>query len=181
MSPTKKSNPSPRVPPLLRNTLGLLSGPGRTATLGLLVLAAFVAWAVAVFMHVEKHIRDSPDYIVTVEKLSITPPPDWIRRDIRAEVFRTATSPERPLSILDDDVAERIALAFRLHPWVAKAKVEKKATARINVFASSNSTGLDRGSAYCIGKNWTAATLTPIVAGSGYHVGDLLTFNRPRP
>lgn len=132
VKPAKKT-PAPKPAPILRPTSGLLSGPGRTAAFAAIVFAAFVAGTVAIYWRVEQHLRSSADYTVTIDKITITPPPDWIRRDIRAEAFRTASSPDRPLSILDDDVAQRIATAFRLHPWVSDVKVEKRAAARVNV------------------------------------------------
>ncbi len=45
-----------------------------------------------------------------------------------------AASLDRPLSITDDDLAERIANAFKLHPWIAEVcQVRKYHPARIKV------------------------------------------------
>ena len=64
----------------------------------------------------------SPDYRIGPEQVEITPQPPWIQQsDIRAEVFRNPTL-DGPLSIMDDDLAERIANAFARHPWVAKVE-----------------------------------------------------------
>ena len=109
----------------------LLFGPGRTVTLAVLVVAAFSGGAWAVWRHVEKHVEGSPDYLVSVEQITITPQPEWVRSDVRAEAFRTASPPDRPLSSLDDGLAQRIYMAFMLHPWVAKATVTKRAGARV--------------------------------------------------
>ena len=111
----------------------MLFGPGRTCTLAVLLLAAFAGGAWAVWRHVERHVEASPDYVVSVERIKITPPPEWVRSDVRAEAFRTASSPDRPLSSLDKGLVERIHSAFMLHPWVAKATVAKCAGARVNV------------------------------------------------
>ena len=123
----------PIVPPWLRQTVALLFGPGRTFTLAVLVVAAFSGGAWAVWRHVEKHVENSRDYLVSVEQITITPPPEWVRSDVRAEAFRTASPPDRPLSSLDDGLAQRICMAFLLHPWVAKATVTKRAGRRVNV------------------------------------------------
>ncbi len=111
----------------------MLFGPGRTCTLAVLLLAAFAGGAWAVWRRVERHVEASPDYVVSVERIKITPPPEWVRSDVRAEAFRTASSPDRPLSSLDEGLVERIHSAFMLHPWVAKATVAKCAGARVNV------------------------------------------------
>jgi hypothetical protein len=129
----KKRKSSPIVPPWLRQTVVLLFGPGRTVTLAVLVVAVFSGGAWAVWRHVEKHVENSRDYVVGVEQVTITPPPEWVRSDVRAEAFRTARPPDRPLSSLDDGLVQSICSAFRLHPWVAKATVTKRAGARVNV------------------------------------------------
>ena len=73
------------------------------------------------------------EYIVTQDKVAITPQPGWIHSDVRAEVFRNA-SLDGPLSILDDNLPERISNAFSLHPWVAKVvSVSRKPMARMVV------------------------------------------------
>ena len=111
----------------------MLFGPGRTYTLAVLVVAAFSAAAWAVWRHVEQHVEGSGDYLVSVEQITITPQPEWVRSDVRAEAFRTASSSARPLSSLDDGLAERLYMAFKVHPWVAKAAVTKRAGARVRV------------------------------------------------
>jgi hypothetical protein len=133
VSAAKKTNSVPIVPPWLRHTVAMLFGPGRTVTLAVLVVAAFSGGAWAVWRHVEKHVENSRDYLVGVERITITPPPDWVRSDVRAEAFRTASPPDRPLSGLDEGLTQRIYSAFMLHPWVAKAVVTKRAPSRVNV------------------------------------------------
>ena len=116
------------MPPWLRQAVATLFGPGRTVTLAVLVLAAFSGGVWAVWRHVEKHVEGSRDYLVSVQQITITPQPEWVRSDVRAEAFRIAAGPpDRPLSILDDRLAERICNAFKVHPWVAKAAVTKRA------------------------------------------------------
>jgi hypothetical protein len=121
------------APQWLRQLFALLFGPGRTLTLAVILLATFSGGAWAVWRHVEKHVESGRDYRVTIDQVAITPPPDWVHSDIRGEVFRTACPPGRSLSSLDDGLAQRIEMAFRLHPWVAKATVTKLAGARVRV------------------------------------------------
>jgi len=133
VSPAKKTKSVPLVPPWLRQMVALLFGPGRTIALAVMLTAAFTGGAWAVWRHVEKHVVNSPDYLIGVEQITITPPPEWVRSDVRAEAFRTACPPDQPLSSLDDGSAQRLAMAFMLHPWVAKATVTKRAPSRVNV------------------------------------------------
>ena len=96
MNAAKKTKSVPIVPPWLRQTVAVLFGPGRTVTLAVLVVAVFSGGAWAVWRHVEKHVESSRDYLVSVEQITITPPPEWVRSDVRAEAFRTASPPDRP-------------------------------------------------------------------------------------
>ncbi len=130
---TKKAASRPIVTYGLWRTLAFLAGPGRTLTLVVLLVTGFTGGAWAVWRRVEKHVENSPDYIVRIEQIAITPPPEWVRSDVRAEAFHNAASLDRPLSLLDDNLAERIHIAFMLHPWVAKATVTKSAGARVRV------------------------------------------------
>ena len=83
-------------------------------------------------IYVYPHFQASGLYTVTREKVTITKQPPWIHADIRAEVFRDA-SLDGLQSNLDDSLAERIARAFRLHPWVADAKARKRPPAQVEV------------------------------------------------
>jgi hypothetical protein len=132
VSATKRKS-APIVPPWLRQLAWLMFGPGRTVTMAVVVVAAFSGGAWAVWRRVEKHVENSPDYLVRVEQIVVTPPPDWVRSDVRAEAFRTASPPDRPLSSLDEGLTQRVYSAFMLHPWVAKAVVTKRAPARVKV------------------------------------------------
>ena len=134
VSATKKAASRPVVP--TGSGGRWRSSPARAArlTLAVLLVTGFTGGAWAVWRRVEKHVENSPDYIVRIEQIAITPPPDWVRSDVRAEAFHNiASSLDRPLSLLDDNLAERIHIAFMLHPWVAKATVTKSAGARVRV------------------------------------------------
>jgi hypothetical protein len=108
------------------------------------IVAAFLAaWGVGWiyvrdrFIHPEKVQRDSvrphEEYVVRAEQVQLTALPPWIHSDVKAEVLRDA-SLDRPLSLLDDDLAQRIYEAFPLHPWIARVeRVTKHYPARIVV------------------------------------------------
>jgi hypothetical protein len=85
--------------------------------LGLLGLG-FVAHAV--WQSVGPHVTRHPQYRLTADTIHITPPPPWIRSDIKGEVLRDAGL-EGTLSVLDEwpTFSRRIQEAFEFHPWVA--------------------------------------------------------------
>jgi len=60
-------------------------------------------------------------YLVDAQDIHLTPRPAWIGTDIRREVLHDPRLAQ-PLSVLDDDLAQRLATAFEFHPWVAKVK-----------------------------------------------------------
>ena len=98
----------------------------------MLLIAGFGlgAWGVLNFVWPRRLARQ---YIVTQDKVAITPQQNGFTATCGAEVFRDA-SLDGPLSILDDSLLERISNAFSLHPWVAKVvSVSRKPMARMEV------------------------------------------------
>jgi hypothetical protein len=61
-----------------------------------------------------------PRYQLAADNIRVTPPPTWIRSDVKAEVLREAGL-VGTLSILDDweTLRHRVTAAFRVHPWIA--------------------------------------------------------------
>ena len=51
------------------------------------------------------------------EGLQVTAQPEWIDRDVGAEVFRAGSLGE--LSLLDRELTYKVYKAFKMHPWVA--------------------------------------------------------------
>jgi hypothetical protein len=103
---------------------------------GLALTAAVVMAAIGGFVYSWQRWGEpatrSAGYIVTPEKIEITPPPAWIHAKIKDEVIRTAGI--NRLDLRDRKVVEQIAQAFSLHPWVAKVvRVEKRFPALVRV------------------------------------------------
>jgi hypothetical protein len=73
-------------------------------------------------------------YRVDADDIFITTESEWVEsQNLKAEVMRDASLDE-PVSILDDNLAERVALAFKAHPWVREVRrVEKFHPARVEV------------------------------------------------
>lgn len=133
MASKSKSQSRSVLPAWLKRALSFLWGPGRAFTAVVLLVAVFlIGWGV-VWQKVRPQFLASSDYTVTKQQIELTPSPAWIHTDIRDEVFRNA-SLDTPLSILDDDLGERIAGAFALHPWIAKVnRVAKSPPNRVEV------------------------------------------------
>src|SRR5690348_15167783 len=68
----------------------------------------------------EPGIAREPQYILAAERIQITPPPPWVRSDVKGQVLRDSGL-LNTASVLDDwDVlAKRVKDAFELHPWIA--------------------------------------------------------------
>lgn len=108
--------------------------PSGSILLGILLLAAFGGGAYALWKYVQPRVLAQPEYYVTnLDGLIVTPPPEWIHADVRAEVFRDLNL-ENPLSLMDEQLTRRVADAFLLHPWVAKVnRVVKQHPGRLMV------------------------------------------------
>ena len=136
MSPAKKKKSrrfSARVKKLLKYVRGRGILVAVVGLAGLIILGLIGGWYL-VWNEVGDYVLSSESYLVTSQRVEIiTAAPEWIDTDIRAEVFRNA-SLDRPLSIMDDDLTQRIANAFSLHPWVAKVcRVTKHHPAQVQV------------------------------------------------
>jgi hypothetical protein len=111
---------------LLRATFSLVLGPGRPALMFLALIGLFVGtWYVAWRFYAGPHVLADLRYRVTVEDVEITPLPPWIHSDVRAEAIRGITL-GGSMSIMNDELTQRVADAFGLHPWVAKVTGVRK-------------------------------------------------------
>ena len=76
------------------------------------VLFAWLRWGTAVTRH--------PRYVLAPDNIQIPPQPEWIRSDVKAEVFRDGSLGQ--LSSLDPQITVKVARAFTGHTWVAQVK-----------------------------------------------------------
>lgn len=93
----------------------------RFATVGL--AAALALWFI--YRAVEARIASSEHYQFDPHSISITPQPDWIHSDVKADVLRES-SLDHPLNLLDSTLLERLSKAFALHPWVGQVTSVRK-------------------------------------------------------
>ncbi len=78
-------------------------------------------------------IGKRPEYQLRANNIQITEIPQWVPRDLVAQVAAQAgLNPTR--SVLDENLTSDLAAAFRQHPWVEKVvKVSKSVPARVEV------------------------------------------------
>ena len=129
----KRSKSTTATPAWFGRLIRLMRGPaGPFVWVAILVVALAGGWY-AVWRKIGDDVLASEQYEVTPQQVEVTPQPPWIHTDVRFEVLRNA-SLDGPLSILDDRLAERIARAFSLSPWVADVvHVAKLPGARLKV------------------------------------------------
>jgi hypothetical protein len=113
--------------------IGWLFGPGRPLLLLLLIGGLFGGAWNWLWLHVRSRVYASESYWLALDNVEISPLPPWIHTDIRVRVFADA-SLDRPLSITEDDLVQRVRAAFSLHPWVADVvRVQKFHPAHVKV------------------------------------------------
>jgi hypothetical protein len=113
--------------------VGLLLRPqNRGIVLAGLVVAAAISSALYAWRRWGEPSMQSPDYVVTPERIMLNPQPAWIHSNVKADVVRSAKLSR--LNLRDRRLVQQIAEAFALHPWVAKVtRVEKRFPAQVNV------------------------------------------------
>jgi hypothetical protein len=72
------------------------------------------------WQHFLPTVARHPQFQITAENVRVTPPPPWIRSDVKSEVLQDAGLLGH-LSVIDDrqHLQQRVRDAFTLHPWVA--------------------------------------------------------------
>jgi hypothetical protein len=123
-----KTDSRPLQPPIRR----LLFRPRVIA--GLIFLLALGFGAHLLWQRGASTIARHPQYQLTAESIQITPPPAWIRSDLKTQVLRDAGL--TTLSALDDwdTLSRRIADAFEFHPWVDSVdRITKRLPAALEV------------------------------------------------
>lgn len=116
--------------------LGFIFRPSKQRAMlliGVAVIGTCVWGGFAVWQQIRGEVAASDDYRLTPDEIEITPAPPWVRGDVRAEALRSAGL-DGQMSILDDDLVQKIQTAFSLHPWVASVgQVSKQHPAHVDV------------------------------------------------
>lgn len=101
------------------------------ATLAICALAIALSFVVAALWR-QYGSTVVHEHRISAATIEITPPPAWIRTDVRQEAIVSGSL--SGLSIREEDLTLRVAEAFRVHSWVAKVKrVSKKHPDRVVV------------------------------------------------
>ena len=102
---------------------------------GLLMLVGLGFGAHLLWRHSAPQIARDPEYMLTAESIHITPPPPWIRSDIKTQALRDAGL-LGTISVLDDweTLSRRVKEALEFHPWVASVdKISRRLPSSLNV------------------------------------------------
>jgi hypothetical protein len=110
----KAKSPPPTAAPVSR----ILWRPKVWGSLAIVLAVGYVghmAW-----QHFLPSIARHPQFQITGQCIRITPPPAWIRADVKAEALRDSGL-VGTLSVIDDHqrLQQRVRDAFAFHPWVA--------------------------------------------------------------
>jgi hypothetical protein len=123
---------NPESPPLPQPMKRLLLRPRVWA--GLLFLLGLGFGAHYLWQRGAPTVARHPQYQITADGIHITPPPRWIRTDLKAQVLRDAGLTS--LSVLDDweTLSRRVKDAFEFHPWVASVdRITKRLPASLDI------------------------------------------------
>ncbi|QEG35355.1 cell division protein FtsQ/DivIB [Bythopirellula goksoeyrii] len=91
-----------------------------------LLVVGLMGWGMTkVWQQVAPSIIHRPPYLLSAERITATPPPEWIAADVCSEVVHN-TGLNGRLSTLDDSFMSVVEDAFVLHPWIASVvKIRK--------------------------------------------------------
>lgn len=110
-----------------------LAGPGRWLSIVAVLVCITAGIARFTWTQVGPLVLRGEDYLVQPADISINPPPGWIDSDIKSQVLAAAKL-DWPLRLYDESLAEQLAQAFALSPWVARVeRVAKSYPAQIHV------------------------------------------------
>jgi hypothetical protein len=101
---------------------------------GLIFLLALGVGAHLLWQRGAPAIARHPQYLITAERIHITPTPPWIRSDLKTQVINDAGLTS--LSVLDDwdTLSQRVKDAFEFHPWVASVdRITKRLPASLEI------------------------------------------------
>jgi cell division septal protein FtsQ len=133
MAPAKKSPQTAKTPLPAGRAIRWLAGPGGVWLLAAAIVAGFLLALRLIWNAVGRDVLASGQYQVTVDSLELTSLPEWIHRDLRADLIRDLAL-DGPLSIMDEALTDRVRSALSLNPWIARVeRIEKRHPARVKI------------------------------------------------
>ncbi len=134
-TPRKKAVKTPAASPVPVSTPSLRAKSWffRPRQLVIAAMSAMVVLLVPIAIRKLPRLDSRPEYQVTADLVTISPPPRWIPPDLTQQVFAAAGLAERE-SLQDPSLSERIAAAFHTHPWIDRViSVRKSFPTRVHV------------------------------------------------
>ena len=132
---TNQKPKPPKAPPeASRLRLAALQITQRSRAIAALAVVALLGWGMqGVWQHYAPQISQQKNYLLTEQRITISPLPEWITGDVRGEAVRNAGLAGR-LSVLDGAFAQVVEDAFVLHPWVESVdRITKSYPAGVHV------------------------------------------------
>jgi hypothetical protein len=128
MSPAKKKS-APVSASSFSKLRSLLTGWSKTLVIGAILVGILVIAGFAIGKFVREKVLSNDEYRLTAEKIQISPwpPPAYVKPDPRREVFdhlqqQNQLQHQGSISIMEENLAERITAAFEQNPWIAKVR-----------------------------------------------------------
>jgi len=87
----------------------------------ILVLAIFAGLGALGWHFVKERIEHKPDYRLAADKITISPPPDWVPERFVEDVLQSSGL-DRAGSLLDATLPQKLTEAFAAHPWVERVE-----------------------------------------------------------
>jgi hypothetical protein len=133
MSSAKKKSTTDSAPNFSK--LGsFFAGRGKYLLLFVLLVGVLAATGYEIVQFVRGRVLTSEEYRLTAEKIRLSPwpMPIYVQPDPRIWAI-TQLQRRGPVSIVDEDLVERVTAAFEQNPWVAKVHKVKKFPAEVDV------------------------------------------------
>ena len=120
---TRRRTPLPE-PPAEEPSIWKVIAARRVGLGAVAVVLAAVGLAAFVWPRVAKRVGGSDDVVLLPDAIELRGQAPWVKADIRAEALHNA-SLDHGLPLHDPELANRLARAFDMHPWVRQVvKVE---------------------------------------------------------
>ena len=94
---------------------------GRTLVGLILVLAVFAGLGGLGWYFVKDEIRSKQENLLSADKITVSPPPDWIPDQFIEEVLQSSGL-NKTGSLLDKTLPQKLTEAFAAYPWVEKVE-----------------------------------------------------------
>jgi hypothetical protein len=110
----------------------LLRPQNRGLVLTATVVVAAIAGSIYGWLRWGQPAMQLAEYVVTPERIIVTPQPTWIHSNVKTEVLRSVGADRFDLH--DRKLVEQLAHAFALHPWVSNVvRIQKRYPAQVDV------------------------------------------------